>query len=130
MVFTTVPVVFALEKSFEETQMLPVKIFPPCGDDLIPAARPDHPNASRPPGRLTMQEGGSAGPQKVFPLELFFAGLLKAAQLAAVDLDTVGIAVFGDIALVNLVLSGDGERLRAGDPLLNPFCAESLCNLF
>jgi hypothetical protein len=55
--------------------------------------------------------------------------LLEAAQLAAVDLDAVGIAVFCDLALVDLVLSGYRERLRAGDPLLNSFCPESLCNL-
>jgi hypothetical protein len=58
-----------------------------------------------------------------------FTTLLEAAQLAAVDLDAVGIAVFGDLALVNLVLSGNGECLRAGDLLLNSFCPECLGNL-
>lgn len=55
--------------------------------------------------------------------------LLEAAQLAAVDLDAVGVAVLSYLTLVNLVLSGNGECLRAGDPLLNSFCPESLFNL-
>jgi hypothetical protein len=60
---------------------------------------------------------------------VFFTTLLEAAQLAAMDLDAVGIAVLSDIFLVNLELSGNRKCLWAGDALLNPFCSECLRNL-
>jgi hypothetical protein len=68
----------------------------------------------------------------IFQPALFAIGkksLLEAAQLATVDLDAMGVAVLGYLTLVNLVLSGNGECLRAGDPLFNPFCLEGLCDL-
>lgn len=55
--------------------------------------------------------------------------LLEAAQLAAMDLDAVRVTVLGYLTLVNLVLSGDGECLWAGDSLFNPFCLECLFDL-
>jgi len=39
------------------------------------------------------------------------------------------VAVLGDLTLVNLVLSCNGECLRAGDSLLNSFCFECLFDL-
>jgi hypothetical protein len=55
--------------------------------------------------------------------------LFEAAQLAAMDLDAMGVAVLGNFTLVNLELCGDGESLRAGDPLLNSFGPECLFDL-
>jgi hypothetical protein len=55
--------------------------------------------------------------------------LLEATQLAAPDLDAVGVAVFGYLALVNLVFSGNRECLRAGDTLCDPFRLECLFDL-
>jgi hypothetical protein len=63
----------------------------------------------------------------------FLSGILKnlleTAQLAALDLDPVGVAVFRDIFFMNLELSGDPECLRAGDALLDPFSLECLFDL-
>lgn len=55
--------------------------------------------------------------------------LFEAAQLAAMDLDAMSVAVLSYLTLVNLVFSGDGECLGAGDFLLNSFCLESLFDL-
>lgn len=55
--------------------------------------------------------------------------LFEAAQLTSMDLDAVRVAVLRYLTLVNLVFSGNGECLWAGDPFLNSFCLECLSNL-
>jgi hypothetical protein len=55
--------------------------------------------------------------------------LLEATQLAAPDLDAVGVAVFRDIFFVNLVFPRNGKCLRAGNALLDLFCLECLFDL-
>jgi hypothetical protein len=55
--------------------------------------------------------------------------LLETAQLATVDLDAVGVAVFCDLALVNLKFTCYSEGLGAGDPLFDARTLECLCNL-
>jgi hypothetical protein len=56
--------------------------------------------------------------------------LLETAQLATADLDAMGIAVFGNILLVDLEFSGNGKCLGAGNALLDSFCPEGLFDLF
>jgi hypothetical protein len=70
-------------------------------------------------------------PDRCIPpcISRFPASLLKAAQLAAMDLDTTGVAVFGNLTLGNLVFSRDSECLWAGNLLCDSFCPEGLFDL-
>ena len=52
----------------------------------------------------------------------------ETTQLAAADLDTVGITIIADLLLGDPVLFRDREGFRAGDRLLNSRRLECLCN--